>query len=242
MAARARGGVSTAARPRRPQGRALAPLVRRFNLPRAGVRGAHRRRRDGSRPAPLRDVRRSLRVLHPRRVGGRPDLPRDLRLLGSAVRDSTRSTSGSRCSSRTSSATCPEDLARGRVYIPQEDLRRTGARKRTWRENQRGRRRRALGGGQGAAAAAGGPRARLLRARGGRRFRAADAQRLAAAEIMGAIYRAHSRIASSAADYDVFTRVVRIPRPRRALIAATTWARTADRRARAGPPVDRLKQ
>ena len=30
-----------------------------------------------------------------------------------------------------------------------------------------------------------------------------------------------------AADYDVFSRVVRIPRPQRALIAATTWARTA---------------
>jgi phytoene/squalene synthetase len=43
---------------------------------------------------------------------------------------------------------------------------------------------------------------------------------------MGAIYR---RILEriEAADYDVFSRVVRIPRPQRALIAATTWARTA---------------
>ena len=53
-----------------------------------------------------------------------------------------------------------------------------------------------------------------------------DARRLVAAEIMGAIYRGIlDRI--ERADYDVFTRVVRIPRPRRALIAATTWARTA---------------
>jgi len=53
-----------------------------------------------------------------------------------------------------------------------------------------------------------------------------DARRLVAAEIMGAIYR---RILEriEAADYDVFSRVVRIPRPQRALIAATTWARTA---------------
>jgi phytoene/squalene synthetase len=43
---------------------------------------------------------------------------------------------------------------------------------------------------------------------------------------MGAIYRGIlSRIERS--DYDVFSRVVRIPRPQRALIAAATWARTA---------------
>jgi phytoene/squalene synthetase len=43
---------------------------------------------------------------------------------------------------------------------------------------------------------------------------------------MGAIYRAIlTRI--EAAEYDVFSRVVTIPRPRRALIAASTWARTA---------------
>ena len=53
-----------------------------------------------------------------------------------------------------------------------------------------------------------------------------DARHLLAAEIMGAIYRGIlTRIERS--DYDVFSRVVRIPRPRRALIAAATWARTA---------------
>src|SRR5947207_3122355 len=53
-----------------------------------------------------------------------------------------------------------------------------------------------------------------------------DARRLVAAEIMGAVYRAIlTRIERR--DYDVFTETVRVPRPRRALIAAATWARTA---------------
>jgi phytoene/squalene synthetase len=46
-----------------------------------------------------------------------------------------------------------------------------------------------------------------------------------AAEIMGAIYRALLRRIERE-DYDVFSRVVRVPRPRRAAIAAATWART----------------
>jgi phytoene synthase len=51
-----------------------------------------------------------------------------------------------------------------------------------------------------------------------------DARRLVAAEIMGAIYRAIlDRIERR--DFDVFSSVVRIPRPRRALIAASTWGR-----------------
>jgi phytoene/squalene synthetase len=42
---------------------------------------------------------------------------------------------------------------------------------------------------------------------------------------MAAIYRAIlQRI--ERLDYDVFTEVIRIPRSRRAVIAATTWART----------------
>jgi phytoene/squalene synthetase len=47
---------------------------------------------------------------------------------------------------------------------------------------------------------------------------------MVAAEIMGAIYQAIlERIEASG--YDVFSSVIRIPRPRRALIAASTWAR-----------------
>jgi phytoene synthase len=52
-----------------------------------------------------------------------------------------------------------------------------------------------------------------------------DARRMVAARIMCAIYRGIlDRI--EAADYDVFSRVIRVPRPRRALIAATVWLRT----------------
>ena len=48
-------------------------------------------------------------------------------------------------------------------------------------------------------------------------------RRLVAAEIMGAIYRGIlSRI--EAADYDVFSHVIRVPRPRRALIAGARVA------------------
>ena len=68
-------------------------------------------------------------------------------------------------------------------------------------------------------------RARDYYGRAARALPAEDARSLVAAEIMGAIYRAIlDRI--EMLDYDVFTAVVRIPRPRRALIAATTWART----------------
>jgi phytoene/squalene synthetase len=41
---------------------------------------------------------------------------------------------------------------------------------------------------------------------------------------MGAIYRAILRRIEQRG-YDVFTEVVRVPRPQRALIAAGTWAR-----------------
>jgi phytoene synthase len=53
-----------------------------------------------------------------------------------------------------------------------------------------------------------------------------DARRLVAARIMGAIYRGILRRIESR-NYDVFSEVIRVPRPRRALIAAATWARTA---------------
>jgi phytoene synthase len=52
-----------------------------------------------------------------------------------------------------------------------------------------------------------------------------DARRLVAARIMGNIYRGIlDRI--ERAGYDVFSGVIRVPRSRRALIAAGTWART----------------
>jgi phytoene synthase len=120
----------------------------------------------------------------------------------------------------------PGDLERGRLYIPREDMTRFG-----------------VGDGDlGAEAAHAGhgvrsPAVKKLLAFQAQRARdyyrradatlpRTDARRLVAARIMGAIYRGIlSRI--EAADYDVFTRVIRVPRPQRALIAATTWARTA---------------
>ncbi len=118
----------------------------------------------------------------------------------------------------------PEDLRKGRVYIPQEDLRRHGC-------SEKDLARETAGGGVRAPKVKALLRQQAQRAREYYRKAAdglprADARRLLAAQIMGAIYRGIlTRIERS--DYDVFSRVVRIPRPQRALIAVATWARTA---------------
>jgi len=109
------------------------------------------------------------------------------------------------------------DLARGRLYIPTEDLARFGC-----TEDDLGRGNvtapvRALLAHQG-------ERARQYYAEARAALPRSDARRLVAAEIMGAIYRAIlDKIERRG--YDVFSEVVRIPRPRRAWIAAATWAR-----------------
>jgi phytoene synthase len=119
----------------------------------------------------------------------------------------------------------PGDLARGRVYLPLDDLVRFGVGE----------------GDLGAEAAHAGhgvhspkvkallafeaQRAREYYARAEAALPRRDARTLVAARIMGNIYRGIlDRI--ERADYDVFTAVIRVPRPRRALIAAATWART----------------
>ena len=117
------------------------------------------------------------------------------------------------------------DLARGRVYIPQEDLR---AFKCT-EDDLRNEAAHAGGGLQSPAVRAllqhQGRRAHEYYARAARELPPRDAGRLVAAEIMAAIYRGIlERIEQRG--YDVFSEVVRIPRPRRAVIAAATWART----------------
>ena len=119
----------------------------------------------------------------------------------------------------------PGDLDRGRVYIPLEDFARFGC-----HEGDLGAE--AIHAGQGVRSAAvkkllafQAQRARDYYRRADSILPRTDARRLVAARIMGAIYRAIlGRI--EAADYDVFSRVIRVPRPRRALIAAMTWART----------------
>ena len=204
-----------AARRQTPQGHALAPLVRRFNLPRhafdALVDGVAM---DVGSQA-LRDLRGPVPVLHPGRVRGRPDVRRDLRLFRSAARQYATDL-GVALQLTNILRDVPEDLARGRVYIPQEDLRRFGC-------SEEDLRRETATAGEGVRSAAvrsllqhQAVRARDYYARAAASLPAADARRLAAAEIMGAIYFAIlKRI--EAADYDVFSRVIRIPRPRRAL-------------------------
>jgi 15-cis-phytoene synthase len=123
----------------------------------------------------------------------------------------------------------PEDLERGRVYIPREDFRAFGCTDADLRREAE------LSGGVRSDSVKAllkhqGDRARDFYARAARALPPGDARSLVAAEIMGAIYRAIlERI--EMLDYDVFSSVVRIPRPRRALIAATTWARTVFARA-----------
>jgi phytoene synthase len=117
------------------------------------------------------------------------------------------------------------DLARGRVYIPLEDLRAYGCSEQDLKDE-------AANAGQGVRLPAvkallrhQATRARDYYGRAERVLPPEDAGRVVAAEIMAAIYRGLlDRIERR--DYDVFSGVVRIPRPRRAVIAATTWART----------------
>jgi 15-cis-phytoene synthase len=119
----------------------------------------------------------------------------------------------------------PGDLARGRIYIPLEDMRAHGCRE----EDLRGESERAGGGVQSGAVKAllahQARRAHEYYDRAASALPRCDARRLVPAEIMAAIYRAILRRIERR-DYDVFTDVVRIPRPHRAVIAATTWART----------------
>jgi 15-cis-phytoene synthase len=118
----------------------------------------------------------------------------------------------------------PGDLVRGRVYLPMEDLARHGCTESDLRREaeQRGRGIRSSAVKRLLAFEA--QRAREYYARADAGLPSEDARRMAAAQIMGAIYSAIlDRI--EAADYDVFSSVIRIPRPRRALIAASTWAR-----------------
>jgi phytoene synthase len=120
----------------------------------------------------------------------------------------------------------PADLSRGRVYIPQEDLRRH-------RCSESDLAAEAAHAGRGirsaqvkAVLAAQGARAREYYRKAAAALPRRDARRLVAAEIMGAIYRAIlTRIERR--EYDVFSEIVRVPRPRRALIAAATWARAS---------------
>jgi phytoene synthase len=110
------------------------------------------------------------------------------------------------------------DLTRGRIYLPQDEMARAGC---TEADLRAGR----VTPPVSAVLALQCARARQYYERAAAAMPPGEARHLVAAEIMGAIYFAIlQRIERRG--YDVFSEVVRVPRPRRALIAASTWART----------------
>ena len=211
--------------PATPQGRTLQPLIARFNLPRpafeALIEGVEMDL-NTSRYATFADlyeycirVASSVGLMCVEIFGCREPASRQYAIdlgvalqLTNILRD------------------VPGDLERGRVYIPLEDFARFGC-----HEGDLGAE--AIHAGHGVRSPAvkqllafQAQRARDYYRRADGMLPRRDARKLVAARIMGAIYRGIlSRI--EAKDYDVFSEVIRVPRPRRALIAAFTWARTA---------------
>lgn len=109
------------------------------------------------------------------------------------------------------------DLSRGRLYLPLEDLARFGCAEDDLRAG-------VVSGKVRALLAHECGRARAYYEKAERELPRADRRRMVAARIMAGIYHAIlDRIERSG--YDVFSRVIRVPRPRRAVIAATLWAR-----------------
>ena len=211
--------------PETPQGRALQPLIATFNLPRPAFE------------ALIEGVEMDL---HTQRYATFADLYEYCIRVASAVGLMCVEIFGCKDPASRQYAIdlgvalqltnilrdVPGDLERGRVYIPLEDFTRFGC-----HEGDLGSE--AIHAGHGVRSAAvkqllafQAERARDYYRRADAVLPRADARRLVAARIMGAIYRGIlDRI--EAADYDVFSAVIRVPRPRRALIAAATWARTA---------------
>jgi phytoene synthase len=110
------------------------------------------------------------------------------------------------------------DLRQGRVYLPVEDLVRFGVTEEALREGTVTPPVRELLRFEC-------QRAREYYGRAAADMPQVDARSLVAAEIMGGIYFGIlCRIEQ--ADYDVFSRRIRVPRPHRALIAFRIWART----------------
>lgn len=107
------------------------------------------------------------------------------------------------------------DLARNRLYLPQDDLARAGCTEAMLRDTPRAEPVIALLRGQAL-------RARKYYNKAAKLLPPDDARRLAAAEIMGAIYFALLEEIEQR-DYDVFSEVVRLPRPQKATIALRTW-------------------
>ncbi len=113
------------------------------------------------------------------------------------------------------------DLANGRVYLPQDELRQCGCSDDDLRAGKVTPAVRTLLEMQCR-------RARDYYTRAAAALPAGEARRLVAAEIMGAIYFG-ILVRIERRNFDVFTDVVRVPRPARVVIAATTWVRTMAR-------------
>ncbi len=111
------------------------------------------------------------------------------------------------------------DLQNGRVYLPGEELARFGVDEAHLRAGKVTPEVRALLAHQC-------ERAREYYRRASATLPRRDARSLVAAEIMGAIYYQILE-GIERAEYDVFSRRIRVPRPRRALIAAKVFARRA---------------
>ncbi len=110
------------------------------------------------------------------------------------------------------------DLGRGRIYLPQDEIERAGCSEAQLKAG-------AVTPQVAALLEQQCQRARAYYERAAASLPPGEARHLVAAEIMGAIYFAIlQRIERRG--FDVFSEVVRVPRPQRAIIAATTWART----------------
>jgi 15-cis-phytoene synthase len=215
--ARAFDTSPTAAAPRTAQGRALKPLVTTYDLPRVpfddlidGVAMDLARDRYETIDELLEYCRRvasAVGLICIEIFGCRTEGARDYAVnlgialqLTNIVRD------------------VGVDFARGRVYLPQEDLRRFGCSEA------------ALGAGVvtdpvRALLTFEIARAREYFHRAALALPRADARKLVAAEIMGAIYQEILRRIERQG-HDVFSAVIRVPRPARAMVALKTWART----------------
>ena len=210
--------------PETPQGRALAPLVTRFGLPRPSFEALI----DGVEmdivPRPYETFEELYEYCI--RVASAVGLI-CLEIFGYSKPESkTYATElGVALQLTNILRDIPGDMAQGRLYVPLEDLRRHGCSEADLLAEADAR-------GSGvrspqvlALLRQQAERARDYYRRAARGLPRRDRRCLVAAEIMGAIYRALLRRIERNG-YDVFSRVVRIPRPRRAVIAAATWARS----------------
>ncbi|MFN2445405.1 MAG: presqualene diphosphate synthase HpnD [Vicinamibacterales bacterium] len=203
--------------PATPQGRRLAPFVAQFALPRApfedlvdGVEmdlDRHRYETFAELSEYCRRVASAVGLICIEIFGCRTRAAREYAVnlglalqLTNIVRD------------------VGSDLARGRVYLPQEEMSRYGV---SDRDLAAGRVTPAVSGLLAFQCA----RAREYFSRAWRGLPRDETSRLTAAEIMGAIYFAILQEIERRG-YDVFSSRVRVSRARRAWIALRTWART----------------